>query len=104
MKVKPVECRKARTALASKGFLERKGDHSYFHFHHGGKKTSFIVKISLGAKEMLPREVRSSARNCQMAANDLVKVLVCDHDAAWVLEHFRPIIEPDRAVEPDRQH
>ena len=93
--MKPVEASVAKTALRSKGFTEQPNrDHHYFFLHVGGKKTARYVKISHGAKEMSPSNIRSSAQVCKMGGPEMEKVLKCEHDAEWVRRHYASTLPP----------
>ena len=64
-------------------------DHDYYFFHFGGRKTAMRVKISHGASELKPHEIRTDARTCRMTGNDMREVLACTHDKEWMEAHDR---------------
>ena len=47
------------------------------------------VKISHGASELKPHEIRTDARTCRMTGNDMREVLACTHDKEWMEAHYR---------------
>lgn len=88
----PVKARDARRALTAKGFslASSRRDHEVYFYYVDGKKTSWFVKISHGASEMIQREIRGSARVCgMMKGEDMFKVLSCDHAKPWVDQEYQ---------------
>lgn len=87
--MKPVDVRTARASAERKGFVKTQGDHEYYYLYIGGRKTAWRIKISHGAPEMKPSHIRADAKACQMmVADDMRKILACDHDRQWVEQHY----------------
>ena len=91
--MKPIDARKAISAATSKGFRapsERGGkrkrtDHYYLFYHDPQqRKTTWRIKISHGADEIKPGHIRSDALVCDIPPDEMLNILNCVHDKAWV--------------------
>jgi hypothetical protein len=82
--MRALAARLVRQALSSKGFVLHQGasrDHDMFFLVVEGKKSSFFVKLSRGARDMRMDEMSNSARQLRVAPSSLFKVLSCEFDA-----------------------
>ncbi|MEW6693814.1 hypothetical protein Tther_01384 [Tepidimonas thermarum] len=71
-------------SLLKKGFRNREGDHSYFHYYtRQGKKTMVFTKTSHGAQEIDDHLVARMAKQCKLSNKDFLLFIDCalDRDA-----------------------
>lgn len=87
--MKPIDVRTARTSLSRKGFESKQSDHEIHYFYFEGKKTTWRVKFSHGAKEMVQREIKANAQLFGLPASDFRGLLSCERDHAWLIARYR---------------
>ncbi len=66
-----------RAALTRKGFVQRDGDHHYYVYCAGGKKTAVFTKISHSADEISDTLIGAMARQTRLNKSQFCDLVKC---------------------------
>ena len=100
--------RLVRSALLAKGFVERAGDHEYFHFRAPGRTKTF-TKISHGAREIADNPITQMARQMRLTRKQFAEFVECTMTGEKYSELMaetqqeKPAAKPPAQPEPRRQ-
>ncbi len=100
--------RLVRSALLAKGFVERDGDHEYFHFRAPGRTKTF-TKISHGAREVEDNLITQMARQMRLTRKQFAEFVECTMTGEKYSELMaesqqeKPAAKPPEPPQPPRK-
>ncbi|MBA3756882.1 MAG: hypothetical protein H0X02_11920 [Nitrosomonas sp.] len=82
-----LKTRDVEAALDRKGFTRSTGDHNYFIYFVGDKKTSVFTKTSYGQKDIGDSLIGQMAKQCKLSKKDFLRLVECTlpHDGYHAL-------------------